>query len=163
MEQEKIAEQILKRARREAAENESVAPQQNYLHVGETAQAISVRQQKKAKREGGLLASEKQKEKRKEQKIKAKRKLHESKRPNAPHGNVNAFASEIGFNSTGNSHRDVGQRSGPAQVGAEREKRKKNHKGATNGFKFREKNGGMKLRKGGKPTGFKSAKRFKRR
>ena len=164
IEQEKIAEKILKQARREAAENESAAPQRNHLRVGDTSQAISVRQQKKAKREGGQLASEKQKEKRKEQKIKAKRKLRESKRPNkSSGGDANAFSSEIGYSSTGKSRRNVFQRTGPAQVGAEKDKRKKTRKGAANAFKFQEKNGGMKLKKGGKPTGFKSAKRFKRR
>ena len=151
----------MRQARREAVENDSVAPTRNHLRVGETVQAISVRQQKKAKREGGQLASEKQKEKRKEQKIKAKRKLHEMKQSRRPSSGADVFSSEIGFGSK--SHRNVFQHTGPAQVGAEREKKKKTRKGPGNAFKFKEKNGGLKLRKGGKPTGFKSAKRFKRR
>ena len=163
LEQEKVAEKILKQARREAARTESAEPR-NYLRVGEASQAVSARQQKRAKREGGKLAAEKQREKRKEQKLKAKRKLHESTRPANYSNEKNVFSSEIGYASTGKSRKVSLYHTGPSQVGADRrDKRKKSRKGTGNAFKFKEKNASMRLRKGGKPTGFKSAKRFKRR
>ena len=157
-------------------------------------QASSVRQQKKAKREGGQMSYEKINEKRKESKKKgkddndkedlfvsfltfifvllfvfvpAKIKEKQEKRASKKGGGQetgagSAFGSEMAYATTGKFKRDVfAKEAQTKQVGVGRKSKEKKNKAS---FKFedRSKTAGNK-RHGGKITGFKSAKKFKRR
>ena len=171
LEAELQADRDDRRERREARQKGEEKPEVTSKDRNRAAggkQAASARQQKKAKREGGQMAHEKLGEKRKEQKKKAKIVAREAKRSGKKKEKGmgdDAFGAEIAYATKSRPKRDVfAKDSGTKQVGARgREKSTKGKSAKKNAFKFEDRSKDGKKRKGGKVTGFKSAKKFKRR
>ena len=166
LEAEMQADREDRRERREARNKGEEKPQtsnKDRMKAADSRQASTARQQKKAKREGGQLHSEKQSDKRKENKKKAKIKEKEmkygKKKPKGDGDQV--FGSEMAYATKSRPKHDVFAKDEKNQVGRDGRKGKKVNKNQHK-FEDRSKNAGNK-RKGGKVTGFKSAKKFKRR
>ena len=162
-----------RRERREAKyrgeDPEEVITFKDKVKAAESKQHASARHQKRSKREGGQLNSEKLKDKKKEAKKKAKTAAKEERRNLAKKKSSGvgdgAFGSEMTYASTKKFKRDVfAKKSSVKQVGAGSRKEKGTKGQGSSAFQFDgEKAKPSGKRKGAKPTAkFKSAAKFNR-